>query len=110
PRALALAEVTWSPRERRDWPAFVARLPASLAWLDAWGVNYRVPDPTGLEEDILTLADSAVLTVGAAVAAGVVRCTLDGSDPTEGSPPCTGPLRVPATAEGTTVSARLFLP
>ncbi len=110
PRALALAEVTWSPKERRDWAGFVARLPASLAWLDAWGVNYRVPDATGLEEDVLTLADSAVLTLGAAVAAGVVRCTFDGSDPTEDSPPCAGPLRISATAEGTTVSARLFLP
>jgi hexosaminidase len=110
PRALALAEVTWSPKERRDWRDFVARLPASLAWLDAWGVNYRVPDPAGLEEDVLTLGDSATLTLGAALPDGVIRCTLDGSDPTPDSPACAGALTLPATAEGTTVSARLFLP
>ncbi|HSE28445.1 MAG TPA: family 20 glycosylhydrolase [Gemmatimonadales bacterium] len=110
PRALALAEVTWSPNHRRDWRDFVARLPASLAWLDAWGVNYRVPDPAGLEEDVLTLGDSATLPLAAALPDGVIRCTLDGSDPVRDSPACAGALTVPATAEGTTVSARLFLP
>ncbi|HJS48279.1 MAG TPA: beta-N-acetylhexosaminidase, partial [Gemmatimonadales bacterium] len=50
PRALALAEITWSPRERRAWPGFVARLPASLAWLRAWEVNYRVPKELGVGE------------------------------------------------------------
>ncbi len=110
PRALALAEVTWSPKERRDWPDFVARLPVSLAWLDAWGVNYRVPDVAGLEEDILTLAESTTVTLASALPAGVIRCTLDGSEPTPASPACAGALPIPTTAEGTTVSARIFLP
>jgi hexosaminidase len=47
PRALALAEVTWSARPRRDWDDFVRRLPTSLAWLRAWGVDYRVPKELG---------------------------------------------------------------
>jgi hexosaminidase len=47
PRALALAEVTWSARPRRDWDDFVRRLPTSLAWLRAWGVEYRVPKELG---------------------------------------------------------------
>ena len=44
PRLLALAEVVWSPRERRSWPDFVRRLPAQLRRLDSLGVNYRMPD------------------------------------------------------------------
>ncbi len=44
PRALALAEVGWSPRETRDWPDFVFRLGEVLPHLDALNVNYRVPD------------------------------------------------------------------
>jgi hexosaminidase len=44
PRMLALAEVVWSPRERRDWHDFVARLPAQLERLDALAYNWRVPD------------------------------------------------------------------
>ncbi len=41
PRALALAEVVWSPKERRDWNDFRSRLPVSLRLLEAQGVNYR---------------------------------------------------------------------
>ncbi len=73
-------------------------------------MNYRVPDVAGLEEDVLTLGDSVTIPLAAALPGGVIRCTLDGSDPAPDSPACTGPLTVAATAEGTTVSARLFLP
>ncbi len=44
PRALALAEVVWSPAAARDWGDFRRRLPRALARLDALGVNYRPPD------------------------------------------------------------------
>lgn len=43
PRALALAEVVWSPKAARSWPGFVSRLPAQLLRLDLLGVNYRYP-------------------------------------------------------------------
>jgi len=51
PRAIALAEVLWSPQDLRDWSSFVARLPKELEHLDRLGVNYRSPDLTGLERD-----------------------------------------------------------
>lgn len=41
PRACALAEVLWSPRENRSYPDFVSRLRHHLLRLDALGVNYR---------------------------------------------------------------------
>ena len=44
PRALALAEVVWTPADRRSWDGFAARLPARIAALQADGVNVRVPD------------------------------------------------------------------
>ncbi len=44
PRALALAELAWSPREARDWDSFRARLGPSLALLDRLHVGYRRPD------------------------------------------------------------------
>ena len=43
PRALALAEIAWSPREARDWTSFSERLPSGLRYLDALGVRYRKP-------------------------------------------------------------------
>lgn len=41
PRACALSEAAWSPREAKDWDSFTARLAAHLKRLDALQVNYR---------------------------------------------------------------------
>ena len=46
PRLSALAEVVWSPREKRDFADFKARLPWLLARFDRLGVNYRRPRAT----------------------------------------------------------------
>ncbi|MCP4641457.1 MAG: beta-N-acetylhexosaminidase [bacterium] len=43
PRACALAEVVWSPREGKDFAAFKARLQRHLQRLDLLKVNYRDP-------------------------------------------------------------------
>jgi hexosaminidase len=40
PRALALAELTWSPRDRKSYGAFLERLPWHLDRLAALGVAY----------------------------------------------------------------------
>jgi hexosaminidase len=41
PRACALAEVAWSPRESRSYQRFLQRLETHLMRLDALEVNYR---------------------------------------------------------------------
>ncbi len=41
PRACALSEVAWSPRDARNWADFVRRLRVHLKRLDQAGVNYR---------------------------------------------------------------------
>jgi hexosaminidase len=41
PRMVALSEVLWSAKTRRDYADFTTRLPAHLARLDALDVNYR---------------------------------------------------------------------
>jgi hexosaminidase len=43
PRALALAEVVWSPKEARDWPGFLARARVNVKLLDELDVRYRMP-------------------------------------------------------------------
>jgi hexosaminidase len=43
PRALALAEVVWSPRETRNWDNFYERVNKHLSLLASWKVNYRKP-------------------------------------------------------------------
>ena len=44
PRAMALAEVVWSPRELRNLDDFYARLAQNLPHLERLGVNYRIPE------------------------------------------------------------------
>jgi hexosaminidase len=109
PRALALAEVAWTQRSRRDWTAFLQRLPDQLARLDALGVNYRIPEPSGLEQDRLTLDDRIVVELGNPVRGGEIRYTLDGSDPAPESPLFGKPLKLELDERGTTVSARVYL-
>ncbi len=110
PRAMAMAEVVWSPRGSRDWEGFLARLGPRLAELDALGVAYRVPDVGGLEGDVMTLDDRVRLALTSPVADGEVRYTLDGSEPSEGSPLYEKPLDLRVDESGTVVTARLFLP
>jgi hexosaminidase len=45
PRLGALAEVVWTPSERKDLVDFKARMPAYLNRLRSYGVNYRPPRP-----------------------------------------------------------------
>ncbi|MHB8897442.1 MAG: beta-N-acetylhexosaminidase [Thermoguttaceae bacterium] len=41
PRLCAFAEVGWSPKDRRDWDGFAARLKPHGRRLDELGINYR---------------------------------------------------------------------
>ncbi len=40
PRSLALAEVYWSPKAKRNWDNFITRLEAQYPRMDAAGVKY----------------------------------------------------------------------
>lgn len=109
PRMLALSERFWSPKDARDRGRFDAQLAAHLARLDLLGVEYRVPEPTGLASDRKVIEEHTRLTIGTPVPGGVVRYTTDGSDPTASSPRYTGPLPLRVSSTPTTVAARLFL-
>ncbi len=109
PRLLALSEVVWTPRDRRSWSSFMSRLPAHLARLAARGVNFRIPDVMGLEEDRLTLTDSALVELSAPIRDGVIHYTLDGTDPGPLSPTYEDAFTIPVDETGTEVTARVVL-
>jgi len=44
PRAIALAEVGWSPKRLKDYEKFIVRLRHHLKRLEAMDINYRQPD------------------------------------------------------------------
>jgi hexosaminidase len=110
PRALALAELTWSARERKDWESFLDRLPTALRTLDALGVNYRLPHVEGLDADRLTLAPLETVRLRSPIPGASIHYTLDGSDPTRASARSAAPFDVPVTPAGVRVTARAFTP
>ncbi|MFQ5528811.1 MAG: family 20 glycosylhydrolase [Gemmatimonadota bacterium] len=109
PRAIALAEVLWSPRPARDWGSFTARLPRELRRLDRLAVNYRLPDITGLENDRLTLEPLVAIELGAPLSNARIHYTLDGTDPDSTSPQYMDPFTLDLTEGPVAVRARAFL-
>jgi hexosaminidase len=90
PRMLALAEVVWSPKEGKDFADFQKRLQANLPRLDKQNVNYRIPEPEGLQN---VLTDKRSVSIELKPAAGTkVFYTTDGSTPTERSTRYTKPI------------------
>jgi hexosaminidase len=110
PRMLALSEVVWSPRERRDWSDFTARLPARLRRLDALDVRYRVPEVTGLETDQLSLEDTATVTLGSLLPHATIVYRVDVGASEGPVHAYDGPFRLPVTRDGVEVTARAVLP
>ena len=108
PRALALAEVTWSTPEARSWDSFVARMPRALRALGVFGVNYRIPHVEGLEGDRLTLEEQVQVRLRSMMPAGDIRYTTDGTDPTLASHKYTEPFQITVGDPGTKVTARVF--
>lgn len=108
PRMFALAEVAWSPAAARDWDYFLARLPAQIQRLVRLGLNYRLPDVRGIGTDRLTLDDHVTVRLRAPVPGGVIRYTLDGTEPTPASAAYRDPLHVRVDSGPVTVAARVF--
>ena len=101
PRALALSEITWSPQHKKNYSRFTAALPKQLARLDDARINFRIPEPAGLEDEVLTGA-SATVTLKPSVAFATIRYTLDGTIPTANSTLYTKPIVVTPPSNGTT--------
>jgi hexosaminidase len=110
PRALALAEVAWSPLESRSWESFAVRVPGALRSLGRLGVNYRIPHVEGLEGDRLTLEEGVQIRLHTMMPGAEIRYTTDGSDPTRASAKYEAPFQLHVSEEGSRVTARAFTP
>lgn len=102
PRALALSEITWSPANKKNYNNFTAKLPHALAALDDRKVGFRIPAPAGLEDMVITGANTTV-TLKVPVDGASIRYTTDGSEPTASSTLYTKPFMVTPPPNGTTV-------
>ncbi|MFT7464418.1 MAG: hexosaminidase [Pseudohongiellaceae bacterium] len=84
PRLCALAEVTWTPAEQRSYFDFYGRMRTHYERLESLGVQYYVAPPTMMPSDRV-FEDSLEIRFGNPTGRGVVRFTLDGSEPTADS-------------------------
>ena len=108
PRTLAVAEVGWSPLEKKDFKDFEKRLNANYIRLDEHGITYHIPLP----EQPNGSCDKVVITGDTTVTFKTVRpvkmvYTLDGTAPTAQSREYTAPIPV---SGNTTIKIASVLP
>ena len=110
PRAAALAELTWSPRQSRDLPGFLARVDPLMARYARAGiaaadtghsVGFVLQGPRG---EALKMG-RAVVTMKTQLPYGTIRYTLNGTAPTPASMAYAGPVTV---TPGATIRAAAF--
>jgi hexosaminidase len=104
PRLCALAEVGWSPAGLRSWDDFARRMKVHYRRLDALGVTYFIPPP--VSPDDMVFRESIDVTLINPFESGVMRYTLDGSEPSAASPAYEHPIPLDDT---TTLKACTFL-
>ncbi|MDD4515509.1 family 20 glycosylhydrolase [Massilibacteroides sp.] len=109
PRALALAEIGWSPADKKDYADFLKRIPARLASMDKAGIMFRIPEPFGWDKVKIENAQ-AVINLVAPVEGAEIYYTTDGSDPAAGGTRYTGTLRLPLKLEGLDIKCIVTLP
>jgi hexosaminidase len=84
PRAAAVAEIGWSPADKRDFADFTSRLPAHFARLEAEGLGFA-DSAYEVRFDVKSAGDKVDVALSNQIAGSEIRYTLDGSEPTADS-------------------------
>jgi hexosaminidase len=100
PRMMALSEVVWSPQESKNYIDFLKRLPFQFQKLDKQNVQYRIPEPIGLNNVISSVAESVKLDLRSLINNGKIYYTTDGSEPDEKSNVYTAPVDIKLNPNG----------
>ncbi len=93
PRAMAVAEIGWSEVSRKNFDDFARRINNAYVRLDAYEVNYHIPQPEqpNGSTDFIAFVDSAKVEFTTSRPITVVY-TTDGSEPTPTSTQYTEPF------------------
>ena len=106
PRMAAIAEVTWSPKEGKEWTDFARRIEPQLRRYASRGYNFA---PSALAVNYELRPDSSQKTVTVTLSNEMsspdLRYTLDGTDPGPASKRFEKPIRL---AKSTTIRAMAF--
>ena len=82
PRAIALAEVLWTPKEKKDYADFIQRLQIHSKRLDRLGVNYCPLDRAGFLTPKIRRTKDGIISIVCFIPSAQIYYTLDGSEPT----------------------------
>lgn len=94
PRVFALAEIAWTPVEKKDLKNFSEeRLSLHLSKLDQTGTNFWVPVAIGQPEKEVT-GENHTVTLQSPVAGAKIFYTLDGFRPSENAAEYTSSLKI----------------
>ena len=97
PRLLAVSELAWTPRERREWNDFRRRINVHVSLLHARGINaFPLSDDVVITAQMLSEGKKARVTLDTEKYPAEVRYTLDGTAPVPGSDLYDGPFVVKA--------------
>lgn len=105
PRALALAELAWSPATERNYDAFLQRLRKQKSLLQQAGISYANHFDEITCAGIETRKQSVQITLQTTLPGAQIRYTIDNSTPTLKSTLYTGPITITKTG---TLKALLF--
>lgn len=108
PRLIALAELTWTPKERKDYKDFERRIDNQLVRLDMHNINYYIPMPEQVTPscNFVAFTDSATLELKTSRPVKIVY-SLYCSDPIQTSAVYEKPLTF---TENTVIKVRSVLP
>lgn len=105
PRLAALAEVAWTPGDRKDWAGFLPALDNYVRHLDGMGVNYA-RSMFNIQHKVTVGEGALKVTLECERPDVEIRYTTDGTTPTARSRRYTAPLTVSRT---TTVKSATFI-
>ena len=91
PRMLALAELDWTPKAKKDYNSFARRLDSQLVRLDMHHINYHIPMPEGPMANRIAYIDNTTLTFHNSRNYPMVY-TIDGNEPNASSTKYETPL------------------
>lgn len=91
PRMLALAELDWTPKAKKNYNSFARRLDSQLVRLDMHHINYHIPMPEGPMANRIAYIDNTTLTFHNSRNYPMVY-TIDGNEPNASSTKYETPL------------------
>lgn len=108
PRAMALAEAVWTPREKKNFEDFSRRINNAYVRLDQYGVNYHIPQPEQPNGscNFVAFVDSTKLELKTTRPIKIVY-TTDGGELTPSSTEYTAPISI---TENTVLRTASVLP